>query len=157
MNDWVVSKVNTEGAVQSVPTENKSTTTDSVITDTLPVKPPLTEYERIKQHPYTFDYLRMGNALDSNALYDVHYKARIDKIDKFVVGEVMRNKLSPTIESYDAVMDKIKEEVEISEHSTIDGFIEAMESYMKFAENERAQRNKIKGYLFAIKEKYKDL
>lgn len=156
MNDWIVSKVHTEGSVQTVPTEDKSTTTDSVITDTLPVKPPLTEYERIKQHPYTFDYLKMADSIDSNALYDVHYRAKIDKIDKFIVNEIARNKLQPTIESYDEMMSKIKGYLNISPHETIDSIISKLEIYMKTIENKRLHDNKIKGYLHTIKEAYRD-
>jgi hypothetical protein len=153
MNDWIVSKVLSAEAQSPPQTETKSEgTTDVMLKPEIAVEPPITEYERLNSHPYIFEYLKLKDSgINKDVLYDVHYKPNLKEIDKFVIDEIGRNKLTPTIESYNQIMEKIKNYLSIGNNDLPDKIINIMKVYMKGIKEQRKLKDKYRRLLDHLK------
>lgn len=152
-NDWAVSRVIT-APVEAPPTPlaevNAQNDAGISVVDT-GVKPPLSEYTRINNHPYTIDYFKMKDFQGLGMLYEAHYKPKIEAIENFVNGEIQHNRLIPTTDSYDQVMEKIFKYLEISKNDMPDKALEKILIYAKMTKSKRDYETKIKGALDSLR------
>lgn len=145
MGDWIVSKQTVETTNPQAAVETKPEGDVGVIKKPeVEVIPPISEYERLNQHPYLYDYLKLKDSgIIKDALYEKHYKGMIKEIDDFVIAEIDKNKLQPTIDSYKEVMKKVKAYLEIGDNDVPDKTLKKLKTYSGVVSKKRILEKRI--------------
>jgi hypothetical protein len=102
---------------------------------------PLDRYAADKGQPYTADYLgiyyypALTKELDVNSILP-----NVKRIEQFVNEEIAERKLTNTVGSYQEIMNRIKEDLHISDNEIIESKIEKIVAYIKAMEQQRHKK-----------------
>lgn len=111
------------------------------------IMPPVDKYAEVKGKPYTVDYLNIEFYEGLTPETDVNnIIGQVKKLDDYIIDIIKRKNLNNTVDSYCEVMEKIKQELSISENELLESKLSRIINYIEILNRNYTLEQEVKKY-----------
>jgi hypothetical protein len=104
---------------QELANSNKEAVKSDYVKETT-VSPPLSIYQKKNSNPYTVEYFNIRDFKELDDLNDISgLREKIDSIENFVGQEIERNGMEDSLESYDEIIEKLTEQLNLGKNTRV--------------------------------------